>query len=131
MLQSFTNDAATDQLQERERIGPEEGMKGIALHNPGSRLKRPGDSLRRGAAAQASQAANRRQSSTARHLDRGNSPPDLERMGISAGVSVGALFELFITHHTVIRWPSTLSFPRRAEDSLMKSDFFGSADRLG
>ncbi|KAJ9659891.1 phosphatidylcholine and lysophosphatidylcholine phospholipase [Coniosporium apollinis] len=89
-LPGFLKDAALERLKEKfakecERIGPEEGMKGIALHNPGSRLKRPGDSLRRGATVQASQAADRRQSSTARNLDRRMSPPDLERIGISAG----------------------------------------------
>lgn len=78
-------------------------MKGIALHNPGSRLKRPGDSLRRGATVQASQAADRRQSSTARNLDRRMSPPDLERIGISAGASIVALSKFFITHHKIIR----------------------------
>lgn len=60
-------------------------MKGIALHNPGSRIKRPGGSLQRDAVAQAHQAADLGRSSATRGLDRKTSPPDLERMGISAG----------------------------------------------
>ncbi|PVH93986.1 patatin-domain-containing protein [Periconia macrospinosa] len=39
-------------IKETERIGPEEGMKGIALHNPGAgRRRKPSISLRKGAAA--------------------------------------------------------------------------------
>ena len=64
-LPDFLRDSALERLKEkfskeRERIGPEEGMKGIALHNP--RAARRGSSsvhLRKGAAAHARLAAAR------------------------------------------------------------------------
>ncbi|CAI6339957.1 unnamed protein product [Periconia digitata] len=47
-------------IKETERIGPEEGMKGIALHNPGAgRRRNPSISLRKGAAAHARLASAR------------------------------------------------------------------------
>lgn len=47
-------------IKETERLGPEEGMKGIALHNPGAgRRRNPSVSLRKGAAATARLAAAR------------------------------------------------------------------------
>ncbi|KAF2200708.1 patatin-domain-containing protein [Delitschia confertaspora ATCC 74209] len=66
-LPGFLRDSALERLKEkfskeRERIGPEEGMKGIALHNPGAgrRHRRPSSgSLRRGVAATARLAAAR------------------------------------------------------------------------
>lgn len=64
-LPGFLRDAPLERLkekfaQETERIGPDEGMKGIALHNPGAgRRRRSSVSLRRGTAAQARLAAAR------------------------------------------------------------------------
>ncbi|PSN72102.1 lysophospholipase NTE1, partial [Corynespora cassiicola Philippines] len=64
-LPGFLRDAPLERLKEkfskeRERIGAEEGMKGIALHNPGAgRRRRPSASLRKGAAAHARLAAAR------------------------------------------------------------------------
>ncbi|KAF2473318.1 patatin-like serine hydrolase [Lindgomyces ingoldianus] len=64
-LPGFLRDSALERLKEkftkeRERIGPEEGMKGIALHNPGAgRRRRSSASLRKGAAAHARLAAAR------------------------------------------------------------------------
>ncbi|OCK83861.1 lysophospholipase NTE1 [Lepidopterella palustris CBS 459.81] len=68
-LPGFLRDSALERLKgkfakERERIGPEEGMKGIALHNPGAgRRRRSSSGLRKGAAAQARLAAARPSSS--------------------------------------------------------------------
>ncbi|KAF2712047.1 patatin-like serine hydrolase [Pleomassaria siparia CBS 279.74] len=64
-LPGFLRDSALQRLkekftQERERIGSEEVMKGIALHNPGAgRHRRASASLRKGAAAHARLAAAR------------------------------------------------------------------------
>ncbi|KAL0265014.1 phosphatidylcholine and lysophosphatidylcholine phospholipase [Diplodia seriata] len=51
-LPGFLRDAALQRLKdkfskERERIGDEDGMKGIALHNPATHRKRSGSGLRR------------------------------------------------------------------------------------
>lgn len=52
-LPGFLRDAPLERLKEKfakekERLGPDEGMKGIALHNPGAgRRRRPSVSLRR------------------------------------------------------------------------------------
>ncbi|KAF2133345.1 lysophospholipase NTE1 [Dothidotthia symphoricarpi CBS 119687] len=64
-LPGFLRDAPLERLKEKfakekERLGPDEGMKGIALHNPGAgRRRRSSVSLRRETAAQARAAANR------------------------------------------------------------------------
>ncbi|KAF7681353.1 patatin-like serine hydrolase [Alternaria burnsii] len=64
-LPGFLRDAPLERLKEKfaketERIGSDEGMKGIALHNPGAgRRRRSSVSLRRGTAAQARLAAVR------------------------------------------------------------------------
>ncbi|KAH7139301.1 lysophospholipase NTE1 [Dendryphion nanum] len=64
-LPGFLRDAPLERLKdkfaaERERIGNEEGMKGIALHNPGAgRRRRSSVSLRKGVAAHARLAAAR------------------------------------------------------------------------
>ncbi|EDU51414.1 RssA, esterase alpha-beta hydrolase superfamily [Pyrenophora tritici-repentis] len=70
-LPGFLRDAPLERLKEKfaketERIGEDEGMKGIALHNPGAgRRRRSSVSLRRGTAAQARLAAAREASATA------------------------------------------------------------------
>jgi lysophospholipid hydrolase len=64
-LPDYLRDSALERLKEkfakeRERIGPEEGMKGIALHNPRAKQgRRSSTSLRKGAAAHARLAAAR------------------------------------------------------------------------
>lgn len=64
-LPGFLRDAPLERLKEKfnketERIGPDEGMKGIALHNPGAgRRRRSSVALRRNTAAQARLAAAR------------------------------------------------------------------------
>lgn len=64
-LPGFLRDAPLERLKEKfaketERIGSDEGMKGIALHNPGAgRRRRSSVSMRRGTAAQARLAAAR------------------------------------------------------------------------
>jgi len=64
-LPGFLRDAPLERLKEKfnketERIGPDEGMKGIALHNPGAGRRRGSSAaLRRGTAAQARLAAAR------------------------------------------------------------------------
>ncbi|KAF2687554.1 lysophospholipase NTE1 [Lentithecium fluviatile CBS 122367] len=64
-LPGFLRDSALQRLKDKfaketERIGPEEGMKGIALHNPGAgRRRKSSVSLRKGAAAHARLAAAR------------------------------------------------------------------------
>ena len=64
-LPGFLRDAPLERLKEKfnketERIGSDEGTKGIALHNPGAgRRRRSSVSLRRGTAAQARLAALR------------------------------------------------------------------------
>lgn len=64
-LPGFLRDSALQRLKDKfaketERIGPEEGMKGIALHNPGAgRRRKSSVALRKGAAAHARLAAAR------------------------------------------------------------------------
>lgn len=64
-LPGFLRDSALQRLKDKfsketERIGPEEGMKGIALHNPGAGRRRQSSvGLRKGAAAHARLAAAR------------------------------------------------------------------------
>jgi lysophospholipid hydrolase len=64
-LPGFLRDSALQRLKDKfaketERIGPEEGMKGIALHNPSAGHRRKSSvSLRKGAAAHARLAAAR------------------------------------------------------------------------
>ena len=64
-LPGFLRDAPLERLKEKfaketERLGVDEGMQGIALHNPGAgRRRRSSTSLRRGTAAQARLAAAR------------------------------------------------------------------------
>ncbi|KAJ4378155.1 phosphatidylcholine and lysophosphatidylcholine phospholipase [Neocucurbitaria cava] len=64
-LPGFLRDAPLERLKEKfttetERIGSDEGMKGIALHNPGAgRRRKSSVSLRRGTATQARLAAAR------------------------------------------------------------------------
>lgn len=92
-LPDFLKDAPLARLKEkfareRERIGSEEDMKGIALHNPGfSRRRRSSSSLRREAAAHARLAAARVASPASPHtnLILPVSSPDVERNGVSAG----------------------------------------------
>ncbi len=68
-------------LKEKERIGLEEGMKGIALHNPAAGRRRRASSLRKEVATQAKSTAPRK-AELAMTLD---SSRDKERSGISAG----------------------------------------------
>lgn len=94
-LPGFLRDAPLERLkekfnQETERIGPDEGMKGIALHNPGAGRRRSSSArLRRGTAAQARIAAARGASTEVNNgkLARMASPPSLEPRNdrISAG----------------------------------------------
>ena len=96
-LPGFLRDAALERLKEkfakeRERIGPEEGMKGIALHNPGAgRRGRSNAGLRKGAAARATLAAARASSSfdgsneTITRLASPEPTEQSERSGVSAG----------------------------------------------
>lgn len=64
-LPDFLRDSALERLKDKfaketERIGSEEGMKGIALHNPGAgRRRRSNSTLRKGSAAHARLAAIR------------------------------------------------------------------------
>lgn len=64
-LPGFLHDSALERLKDRfaketERTGPEEEMKGIALHNPGAgRRRRSNSTLRKGAAGHARLAAIR------------------------------------------------------------------------
>ena len=64
-LPGFLRDAPLERLKEKfaketERLGADEGMQGIALHNPGAgRRRRSSTSIRRGTAAQARLAAAR------------------------------------------------------------------------
>ncbi|KAF2111609.1 neuropathy target esteras-like protein [Lophiotrema nucula] len=92
-LPDFLRDSALERLKEkfakeRERIGHEEGMKGIALHNPGAgRPRRSSTTLRKGAAATARLAAARGTSMDAgsEHLANMASPDRHDRNGVSAG----------------------------------------------
>ncbi|KAI8937038.1 phosphatidylcholine and lysophosphatidylcholine phospholipase [Plenodomus lindquistii] len=82
-LPGFLRDAPLERLKEKfnketERIGPDEGTKGIALHNPGAgRRRRSSVALRRGTAAQARIAAARGASMdmTSERLAKIASPP--------------------------------------------------------
>ncbi|ORY14262.1 neuropathy target esteras-like protein [Clohesyomyces aquaticus] len=93
-LPGFLRDSALERLKEkftkeRERIGPEEGMKGIALHNPrAGRHRRTSASLRKGATAHARLAAARGNSMdmNSEALGRMASPgPAEHNEGVSAG----------------------------------------------
>lgn len=55
--------------KERDRIGPEEGMKGIALHNPVSKRRRSSATMRKEAALSSKLAAARSNSLSLRSLD--------------------------------------------------------------
>jgi lysophospholipid hydrolase len=86
-LPDFLRDSALERLKdkfarERVRIGPEEGLKGIALHNPGRGRRRRSSILRKDATIQAhlATARNRKLDPT----DRVTSP-ESERAGVSAG----------------------------------------------
>jgi lysophospholipid hydrolase len=87
-LPDFLRDAALERLKEkfakeRERMGPDEGLKGIALHNPGAgRRRRSSSTLRKEAAMQARINATR--SNSAQTPININSP-EAERVGVSAG----------------------------------------------
>jgi lysophospholipid hydrolase len=87
-LPDFLRDSALERLKEkfakeRERMGPDEGLKGIALHNPGAgRRRRSSSALRKEAAMQARIIAQRSSSSqTPINLN----SPEAERVGVSAG----------------------------------------------
>lgn len=93
-LPGFLRDAPLERLKEKftnetERLGSDEGMKGIALHNPGAgHRRRPSATLRRTTAAQARLAAARGSSmdATTEILARMTSPdPGLRNDRISAG----------------------------------------------
>lgn len=93
-LPGFLRDAPLERLKEKfsketERLGADEGMKGIALHNPGAgHRRRSSVSLRRGTAAQARLAAARGASMDANSelLSRMASPESVPRNDrISAG----------------------------------------------
>ncbi|KAF2457837.1 lysophospholipase NTE1 [Lineolata rhizophorae] len=93
-LPGFLRDSALERLKEkfakeRERIGAEEGAKGIALHNPGigRRRRRSSAGLRREVAAQAHLTTRPKSSGG----DKNGEPihkitsPDSDRSGVSAG----------------------------------------------
>jgi lysophospholipid hydrolase len=93
-LPGFLRDAPLERLKEKftnetERLGSDEGMKGIALHNPGAgHRRRSSATLRRTTAAQARLAAARGSSMdvTTETLARMSSPdPGLRNDRISAG----------------------------------------------
>jgi lysophospholipid hydrolase len=93
-LPGFLRDAPLERLKEKftketERLGSDEGMKGIALHNPGAgRRRRSSVSMRRNTAAQARLAAARGASmdASAEVLNRMTSPdPGMRNDRISAG----------------------------------------------
>jgi lysophospholipid hydrolase len=93
-LPGFLRDAPLERLKEKftketERLASDEGMKGIALHNPGAgRRRRSSVSLRRGTAAQARLAALRGASmdGNSETLARMTSPDSVPRNDrISAG----------------------------------------------
>ncbi|KZF21201.1 putative patatin-like serine hydrolase [Xylona heveae TC161] len=87
-LPSFLRGGALERLKEkfvadRERIGHEEGMKGIALHNPGAgRRRRLSSRLRREAAAHATP-TNPGDTSSVTTIAQGHY--DRERIGVSPG----------------------------------------------
>jgi lysophospholipid hydrolase len=92
-LPGFLRDSALERLKEkfaneRERIGPEEIMKGIALHNPGAgRRRRSSTTLRKGAAAHARLTAVRGTSmdTSSETLHRVSSPESDRTDKMSAG----------------------------------------------
>ncbi|KAH6616397.1 lysophospholipase NTE1 [Boeremia exigua] len=93
-LPGFLRDAPLERLKEKfaketERIGADEGMQGIALHNPSAgRRRRPSTSLRRGTAAQARLAAARGTSMEANsqiELKKASLEPSFRNDRISAG----------------------------------------------
>jgi lysophospholipid hydrolase len=77
-LPGFLRDSALQRLKDKfsketERLGPDEGMKGIALHNPGAgRRRKSSMSMRKGAAAAA---ANSRLASVRGSSDMTNEAP--------------------------------------------------------
>ncbi|KAF2429202.1 lysophospholipase NTE1 [Tothia fuscella] len=87
-LPDFLRDSALERLKEkfakeRERMGPDEGLKGIALHNPGAgRRRRSSSTLRREAALQARILASRSKNVQS-PVNVGS--PEAERVGVSAG----------------------------------------------
>jgi len=68
-------------MKERDRLGPEEGTKGIALHNPSAARRRSSSSLRKEAALHARMEAQRRPASVAN----GYGLLERERNGVSPG----------------------------------------------
>lgn len=91
-LPGFLRDSALERLKakfakERERIGPEEGMKGIALHNPNAGRRRQSSTGLRRDAAHGSLAASRIPSAVpeADAARRMGSPDSNDRSGVSAG----------------------------------------------
>ncbi|KAF2145139.1 uncharacterized protein K452DRAFT_222292 [Aplosporella prunicola CBS 121167] len=95
-LPGFLRDTALERLKqkftkERERIGREEGMKGIALHNPGAtRARNPSSSLRKEVMSQARFPAGRPSTGTVvdpgvRRVSTMLSPGEGDRSGVSAG----------------------------------------------
>jgi len=92
-LPDFLKDAPLVRLKEkfakeRERIGSEDDMKGIALHNPGlGRRRRSSSSLRREAAVHVRLAAARAGSPASPPVNPRlpMSSPGIERNGVSAG----------------------------------------------
>ncbi|KAH7088436.1 lysophospholipase NTE1 [Paraphoma chrysanthemicola] len=93
-LPGFLRDAPLERLKEKfnketERLGSDEGMKGIALHNPGAgRRRRSSATLRRSTAAQARLAAARGTSmdTTSEVLVKMTSPePGMRNDRVSAG----------------------------------------------
>jgi lysophospholipid hydrolase len=87
-LPDFLRDAALERLKgkfakERERMGPDEGLKGIALHNPGAgRRRRSSSTLRKEAAMQARINATRSNSS---QIPININSLEAERVIVSAG----------------------------------------------
>ncbi|KAF1842002.1 lysophospholipase NTE1 [Cucurbitaria berberidis CBS 394.84] len=103
-LPGFLRDAPLQRLKEKfttetERIGSDEGMKGIALHNPGAgRRRRHSASLRRGTAAQARLAAARGASTDA-SSETINKMTSLEAVPRNDRISAGDL----LTNSQVVR----------------------------
>jgi lysophospholipid hydrolase len=96
-LPGFLRDSALARLKDKfaketERIGPEEGMKGIALHNPGAgRRRKTSVSLRKGAAAHARLAAARGAPDLRNETTGRVRSPEPEPVGGSDGISAGDL----------------------------------------
>ncbi|KAF2086568.1 neuropathy target esteras-like protein [Saccharata proteae CBS 121410] len=97
-LPGILRGAALDRLKEkfakeRERIGKEEGMKGIALHNPGAgRRRQASNSLRSQVISQARFATANVNDGLTDPGYRSNSRTDTDRTGVSAG-------DLLTNHH--------------------------------